>query len=147
MRQQCLVQLNGRGVLVVLVRHILRRQTLNVQAMRGLQQRRQLRVVHADLAAVDKLQQRLQIVRVDAGQHDHRVLAGRVLEQLQQIRTGGAQDDLVRWEAAPARGQGAVDEVPVAAQELHGGDQRRPIVPPGETVQGVHWERHLLDLV
>lgn len=67
-----------RGV-VVLVRHRLRRQALDVETVGGLQQGRQLRVVNTHLAAVHKLQQRLQVVGVHAGQHDDRMFARGVL--------------------------------------------------------------------
>lgn len=68
-----------RRVGVVLVRDGLRCQTLNVEALCRLQQRRQLRVIHADFAAINKLQESLQVARRNAGQHYNWMLACRVL--------------------------------------------------------------------
>lgn len=72
------MQLN-RCVVVVVFCDRLRCQALDVETMRRLQQRRQLRMVDAHFAAIDKLEQRLQVAGGDAGQHDDRVLAWRVL--------------------------------------------------------------------
>lgn len=76
------VDLNGRvSRVVILVGDGLGCQPLDVQALCRLQQRWQLRVIDADLAAINKLQQRLQIARRNAGQHHDRMLACCILRK------------------------------------------------------------------
>lgn len=75
------MDLDRRVRRVVLVRNGLRSQPLNVEALRGLQQRRQLRVVNTDLTAINKLQKRFQVASRNAGQHYYRMLACRILRK------------------------------------------------------------------
>lgn len=79
---QSRVDLDGRvRRVVVLVGNGLRRQSLDVQALSRLQQGRQLRMIHADLSAVDKFQESFQVARRNAGQHHNRMLACCVLRK------------------------------------------------------------------
>lgn len=76
------VDLNGRvSRVVILVGDGLWGQALDVQALCRLQERWQLGVIDADLAAIDKLQERLQIARRNAGQHHDRMLACCILSE------------------------------------------------------------------
>lgn len=76
------VDLNGRvSRVIILVGDGLGCQPLDVQALCRLQQRWQLRVIDADLAAINKLQERLQIACRNAGQHHDRMLACCILRR------------------------------------------------------------------
>lgn len=66
---------------IVIFGHCLRCQALYVEALCRLQQRWQLCMVDTHLAAVDKLQQCLQIVGIHARQHNHGMLAWRILKE------------------------------------------------------------------
>lgn len=67
--------------IVILVTDGLRCQPLNVQALCSLQQRWQLRMINADLAAINKLQESLQVARRHAGQHHNWMLACCILRK------------------------------------------------------------------